>query len=185
MTTRMAGSSRLFNLCRQMSRRHRLTLAFFRRSQDREKPFMDDPDNQGVFQEFATLPSCDDLGLPAPTWLNRQSHRLTFEPYFSLRRIAPTQLRRCREVVGQLLDRNRIDLLYVDGASMVQHVPSNCAVPSSRIFATAAVSSLRKSACRDTSLAATCLAIGSKRHGPRGETRCGIGRNHYCHLQAG
>jgi glycosyltransferase involved in cell wall biosynthesis len=129
VTTRMAGSSRLFNLCRQMSRRHRLTLAFFRRSKERDTAFFDDPDNRGVFQEFVTLPSPEDLGLPAPTWLNRQFHRLTSEPYFSLRRLAPKQLNKCRQIVSQLLAEKRIDLVYVDGASMVQHVPPNCSVP--------------------------------------------------------
>ena len=142
VTTRMPGSSRLFNLCRQLVRRHRLHLAFFRRSKQRGAAFTDDPDNRGVFQDFVTLPSAEDfaaemktlpsaedLHLPEPTWLNRQLHRLTFQPYYSMRRLAPLRLARCRQIIGQLLQRKEIDLLYVDGASMMEHVPPDCTIP--------------------------------------------------------
>jgi sugar transferase (PEP-CTERM/EpsH1 system associated) len=129
VTTRMPGSSRLFNLCRQMARRHCLHLAFFRRSKQRGVAFTDDPDNRNVFQDCTTLPSTEDLHLSEPTWLNRQFHRLTFQPYYSMRRLAPQRLARCRQIVGELLQRERIDLLYVDGASMMEHVPPACTIP--------------------------------------------------------
>ncbi len=87
-TPRMPGPSRLFNLCRELARRHRVTLAHFRRTMEREAAFTSDAETKTVFQELVTLPSAEELGLPPMSWLNRQLHRATFEPYFSLRRLA-------------------------------------------------------------------------------------------------
>lgn len=134
ITTRMPGSPRLFNLCRQLARNHRLTLAFFPCTQQREEQFARDPDNQEVFQNIITLPSSEQLGLAEPTWLNRQLHRLAHEPYFSMRRLKPNYFKQCRRRINQILGEHEFDLLYVDGASMLQYVAPSHPIPTAVDF---------------------------------------------------
>ena len=60
-TTNMPGSPRLFNLCKELSRSHRLTLAAFSLSQERYDTFLADPAQRGVFQEDITREYLDRL----------------------------------------------------------------------------------------------------------------------------
>jgi glycosyltransferase involved in cell wall biosynthesis len=129
ITTRMPGSPRLFNLCRRLAKRHRLSLAFFPHSPQREESFASDPDNRGVFQEIYHLPSMKELGIDEPKWFNRQRHRISFEPYFSLHKQRPNYLQACRNRVGEILREKDYGLLYVNGMDMSQYVATPSPVP--------------------------------------------------------
>ena len=134
ITTRMAGSPRLFNLCRFLAKNHRLSLAFLPKTREREAPFRDDPDNCQVFAELIPLDLPQERALGEPTWWKRQSHRFSGEPFFSLRKLMPRYCAKLRKNIIELLDRCRIDLLYIDGTDMVQYSPSGRAVPTAVDF---------------------------------------------------
>jgi len=116
-TTNMPGSPRLFNLCKELSRSHRLTLAAFSLSQERHDTFLADPAQRGVFQDTVILPNPG-----APGWWDRQVHRLRGEPYFVTRHLAPEyHAEQCRRV-RDLFVRGGFDVLYADGLMMAQYV---------------------------------------------------------------
>jgi sugar transferase (PEP-CTERM/EpsH1 system associated) len=116
-TPGMAGSPRLFSLCRGLSQRHRLTLATYSQSEERYRSFLADPASAGVFADMVLLP-----GPPEPGWWGRQRHRLRQEAHFGIRLRTPTyhaeQCRRIRETVV----KEAIDVLFVDGLSNAQYV---------------------------------------------------------------
>ncbi len=129
ITTRMAGSPRLFNLCRFLAESHRLTLAFLPKTREREAPFRDDPDNRRVFAEVIPLRPVEEIAPGEPTWWLRQSHRFSREPFFSLRKLRPRYCADLREEIAAIIDRREIDLLYFDGLDMVQFAPARRTVP--------------------------------------------------------
>ncbi len=116
-TPGMAGSPRLFSLCRGLSQRHRLTLAAYSRSEERYRALLADPAAAGVFGEIVILPNP-----PAPGWLGQQRHRLRQEAHFGTRLRTPAyhaeQCRRIREMV----EKEKADVLFVDGLSNAQYV---------------------------------------------------------------
>ena len=116
-TTNMPGSPRLFNLCKELSRGHRLTLAAPSLSQERYQTFLADPAQRGVFEKIVILPSPGE-----PSWRARQLHRLSGEPYFVTRHLDPEyHAEQCRKVRDLFL-RGGFDLLYADGLTMAQYV---------------------------------------------------------------
>lgn len=118
-TTNMPGSPRLFNLCRNLSQRHRLTLVTSSLSKERYQSFLDDPKAGGVFTEIVILPE-----LPPPTWWRKQVHRLHQEAHFVTRHRSPEyhteQCRRIRNCFRQ----GDFDVIYVDGLYMAQYIMS-------------------------------------------------------------
>jgi len=116
-TNNMAGSPRLFTLCRSLSRQHRLTLMTLSESLDRYQTFRDDPTAAGVFERIIVLPDP-----PAPNWWGTQVHRLRQEAHFATRyRNARYHAEQCRSVHDVFLDGG-FDVLYVDGLPMAQYV---------------------------------------------------------------
>jgi glycosyltransferase involved in cell wall biosynthesis len=116
-TTNMPGSPRLFNLCKALSREHRLTLAAFTFSQERYETFLADRAQLGVFKEIVVLPNPGD-----PIWWRLQVHRLRAEPYFVTRHLAPEyHAQQCRQI-RDLYVRGGFDVLYADGLTMAQYV---------------------------------------------------------------
>jgi sugar transferase (PEP-CTERM/EpsH1 system associated) len=116
-TSNMPGSPRLFNLCRSLSRQHRLTLVTLSRSQERYQAFLDDPMTAGVFERIIVLPDP-----PAPGWWGTQVHRLRQEVHFATRyRNARYHAEQCRNVRALFLEGG-FDVFYVDGLLMAQYV---------------------------------------------------------------
>lgn len=116
-TTNMPGSPRLFNLCKALSRQHRLTLAAFSLSQERYETFLADSVQQGVFREIVVLPNPGD-----PKWWRLQVHRFRGEPYFVTRHVAPAyHAEQCRRI-RDLYVRGGFDVLFADGLTMAQYV---------------------------------------------------------------
>lgn len=118
-TAGMAGSPRLFNLCRVLSRQHRLTLVTGTRSQERYADFLKDPATAGVFHEVVVLP-----GPPDPDWWGQQQHRLRQEAHFVTRWRTPTHHAAQHKRIRDAFVQGACDLLYVDGLAMAQYVMS-------------------------------------------------------------
>jgi hypothetical protein len=77
--------------------------------------FRDNPEVARVFSKIDELPAP-----PAPSWLQRQIHRLRQEPYFSLRVLAPRyHARICSEVRKRC---TAADLVIADGLAATQYV---------------------------------------------------------------
>ena len=116
-TNNMPGSPRLFNLCRSLSRQHRITLLAPSRSQERYLALRDDPAAAGVFERIIVLPEP-----PAASWWGTQVHRLRHEVHFSTRyRNARYHAEQCQYVREVFLEGG-FDVFYVDTLPMAQYV---------------------------------------------------------------
>src|SRR4029077_17945538 len=109
-TAGMAGSPRLFNRCRFLSRQHRLTLVTRTRTQERYADFLNDPATADVFDEVVLLP-----GPPDPGWWGQQHHRLRHEAHFVTRWRTPSHHAAQYQRIRDAFVRGAYDLLYVDG----------------------------------------------------------------------
>jgi sugar transferase (PEP-CTERM/EpsH1 system associated) len=116
-TTNMPGSPRLFHLCKELSRDHRLTLAAFCLSEEKYQTFLADPAQRGVFEDVVILPNPG-----APRWWDRQVHRVRGEPYFVTRHLAPAYHKDLCGRVRDLFVRGNFDVLYADGLMTAQYV---------------------------------------------------------------
>jgi sugar transferase (PEP-CTERM/EpsH1 system associated) len=116
-TNNMPGSPRLFNLCRNLARQHRITLLTPCRSQERYLALRDDPTAAGVFERILVLPEP-----PAPSWWGTQVHRLRQEVHFSTRyRNARYHAEQCRYVRKVFLEGG-FDVFYVDTLPVAQYM---------------------------------------------------------------
>ncbi len=116
-TNSMPGSPRLFNLCRALSREHRLTLMAFSRSPERYQALCDDPVAAGVFERIIVLPNP-----PAPEWWGTQVHRLRREVHFVTRyRHARYHAELSRRIRDEFL-AGGFDVFYADTVLMGQYV---------------------------------------------------------------
>ncbi len=113
-TPSLPGSPRLFSLCRELSNDHTIELLLMPQDPKRMASFLGDPDVSGVFSNIDELPAP-----PAPTWLQRQIHRVRQEPAFSLRVLAP---RYHEQICSAVRERcTATDLLLVDGIAATQY----------------------------------------------------------------
>src|SRR5436853_635834 len=79
-TSRMPGSPRLFNLCRELSSHHELFLLTHRSSQERYQTFLNDSTTARVFSHIEVLPD------PPPVrWWGQQWHRMHLAAHFETR----------------------------------------------------------------------------------------------------
>lgn len=116
-TANMAGSPRLFSLCRPLAQHHQLTLATFTQSQERLQLYQADPTVGGVFERIVQLPDP-----PASSWWGQQMHRLHQAPHFVTRYRTPeffqAQCRRLRDLFVQ----GGFDMIFADGLWVAQYV---------------------------------------------------------------
>jgi sugar transferase (PEP-CTERM/EpsH1 system associated) len=124
-TSKMPGSPRLFNLCRELSRNHQLLLSTFCSSRDRYETFLSDPTQLDVFQRVDLLPEA-----PAAGWLGQQWHRLNLAAHFETRYRNAQYNRSIRSHVRNTCARDRIDLIYADILPMTQYVDEGIGVPA-------------------------------------------------------
>jgi sugar transferase (PEP-CTERM/EpsH1 system associated) len=116
-TSNMPGSPRLFNLCRYLARRHRLTLVTMSQSDARDQAYCDDPATVGVFERIIQLPNP-----PAAGWWGTQMHRLRQGVHFATRYRNPQHhAEQCRRVRDVFLE-GAFDVFYVDALVMAQYV---------------------------------------------------------------
>ena len=116
-TTKMPGSPRLFNLCRALARRHRLTLLTLRSTPERYQWFMSDPVAIGTYSRIINLPE-----RPPPTWWRRQVHRFLQQAHFATRYRNPGyHVTICREV-RNTYQEDSCDVIFADGLPSAQYV---------------------------------------------------------------
>jgi sugar transferase (PEP-CTERM/EpsH1 system associated) len=124
-TSRMPGSPRLFNLCRELARRHQLLLVTYRSSEERYQAFLSDPATSGVFARVELLPDP-----PAVKWWGQQWHRVHLAAHFETRYRQSGHYTSIRVRIRQLCDQERFDLIHVDLLQMAQYVESDLNVPA-------------------------------------------------------
>ena len=117
-TSRMPGSPRLFNLCRELARHHQISMLVMEHARERMDALLADPDASGVFEAIEVLPEKG-----PPSWLGRQIHRLLLEPFFSTRWTHPAFYRRvCERTRAKSDSGSGADLIIADGLEMTQYV---------------------------------------------------------------
>ncbi len=124
-TSRMPGSPRLFNLCRELSRRHELLLLTYRSSQERYQALLNDPATSHVFTRVEVLPDS-----PAVCWWGQQWHRVHLAAHFETRYRHAGYYRSIRERIRELCIQERIDLIHVDLLAMIQYVDPQMNIPA-------------------------------------------------------
>lgn len=124
-TSRMPGSPRLFNLCRELSHRHELLLLTHRSSQERTQAFLNDPTVSHVFGRVEELPDP-----PAADWWGQQRHRLHLAGHFETRYRQAGYYRSIHDRIRDLCIHERIDLIYVDCLAMTQYVDPQMNIPA-------------------------------------------------------
>lgn len=124
-TSKMPGSPRLFNLCRELSRQHELFLLTYCSSDERHQSFLNDPTAAKIFSSVEVLPNP-----PAITWWGQQWHRLHLAASFETRFRFPEYHRAIRSRVREVCAQNRCDLTYVDLLPMGQYVDPGLDVPA-------------------------------------------------------
>ncbi|ULA65118.1 MAG: hypothetical protein LZF86_190414 [Nitrospira sp.] len=124
-TSKMPGSPRLFNLCRELSRQHELFLLTYCSSDERRQSFLNDPTAAKIFSSVEVLPNP-----PAITWWGQQWHRLHLAASFETRFRFPEYHRAIRSRVREVCVQNRCDLTYVDLLPMGQYVDPGLDVPA-------------------------------------------------------
>ena len=124
-TSRMPGSPRLFNLCRELSRHHELFLLTYSSSRERHQDFLNDPTTSRVFTRVEVLPDP-----PAARWWGQQSHRVHLAAHFETRYRHAGYYRSIRERIRELCLQERIDLIHVDLLAMIQYVDPQMNIPA-------------------------------------------------------
>lgn len=117
-TANMAGSPRLFSLCRLLARqRHRLTLvALGGHGADRVEAFNRDPLAKGVFERVTVLPPT-----PGHDWWGQQRHRLRQEASFVTRTRTPAFFAAQQQRILATLADDSFDVVYADGLPISQY----------------------------------------------------------------
>jgi glycosyltransferase involved in cell wall biosynthesis len=114
----MPGSPRLFNLCRELARRHSITLLMMEDAKERQDLLLSDPETRTIFSEIEVLPP------PGPaSRLGRQIHRMRFEPFISTRWAQPDYYRHvCERVRARSVPGTGADVILADCLQMTQYV---------------------------------------------------------------
>jgi glycosyltransferase involved in cell wall biosynthesis len=116
-TANMAGSPRLFSLCRPLARQHQLTLVTFTQSRERLEAYQADPTVAGVFDRIVQLPDP-----PASRWWGQQVHRLRQEAHFVTRYRTPEFFREQCARLRDLFVQGGFDMIFADGLWVAQYV---------------------------------------------------------------
>ena len=124
-TSRMPGSPRLFNLCRELARQHELVLAARCSSQERYRSYLEDSASSGVFKRIEIIPEPS-----SRSWWGHQRHRIRRAAYFETRFQYPRHHRAVCDKVQALCDEEHIDLIFVDLLMMTQYVDPRSHIPA-------------------------------------------------------
>lgn len=126
--TRRPGSPRLYNICKELARRHTLGLCLLRPTAERREFFRSDNADDGVFATTVELPP---VSSPPPgIRVARQiAHRLAFAPSFSRRILNPCYVRTIQKALATACRDFGADVLYADGVSCFQYVPHDRPIP--------------------------------------------------------
>lgn len=124
-TSRMPGSPRLFNLCRELAREYELILVACHASEERRRAFRADPDSATVF------PRVEILGEPGrPSFWGRQRHRLRNAAHFETRFAHPAYFRDTQSFLKALCRSEGVGLILVDLLAPTQYVDPGWGIPA-------------------------------------------------------
>lgn len=121
-TTSMPGSPRLFNICRQLSKEHRMFLCTLYPTAANRERFRADPVTAGVFQQIFEMPASKPDTESLQKWTRAKLHTLALEPHFSLRYRKPEHLLLVREELNRIVQETSAGLIHLDGVGMSQFV---------------------------------------------------------------
>src|SRR5262249_41258859 len=121
----MPGSPRLFSLCRELSRHHKLFLVTYCSSQERYQAFLNDPTTSRVFARVEFLPDP-----PATSWWWQQWHRVHLAAHFETRYRHAGYYWSVRDRIQELCVQEGIDLIHVDRLEMTQYIDSQMKIPA-------------------------------------------------------
>ena len=124
-TSRMPGSPRLFNLCRELSRNHELFLFTRCSSRERYETFLGDATGPRVFSRVDLLPDP-----PSASWLGQQWHRMHLAAHFETRYRHAGYHRSICQGVRDFCESEHIDLVYADLLAMSQYIDRRIGVPA-------------------------------------------------------
>jgi glycosyltransferase involved in cell wall biosynthesis len=124
-TSRMPGSPRLFNLCRELAKRHELLLITRASPSEQHQSFISDPQTPEVFSRVEVLPDP-----PKPSWWGQQRHRLHRAASFETRYRQPNYYRFVRQTIRDLCVREEIDVIYADLLSTAQYLDRRMSAPA-------------------------------------------------------
>ena len=125
-TSRMPGSPRLFNLCRELSRCHELFLLTYRSSQERYQAFLNDPTTQRVFTRVELLPDPP----PPSGWCGQQWHRMQLAMHFETRYRQAEYYRSIQNRIRTLCAQEHIELIHADLLTTTQYVDAEMNIPA-------------------------------------------------------
>jgi glycosyltransferase involved in cell wall biosynthesis len=121
----MPGSPRLFNLCRELSKRHELLLVTRASPSARYQSFISDPQTAEVFSRVELLPDP-----PKPTWWGQQWHRLHLAASFETRYRQRDYYRFVRHKIRDLCVRETVDVIYADLLTTSQYIDRRMSAPA-------------------------------------------------------
>jgi glycosyltransferase involved in cell wall biosynthesis len=124
-TSKMPGSPRLFNLCRELSRQHELLLLTYSSSPERYQSFLSDPITAQVFSKVEVLPDP-----PAITWWGQQWHRIHLATHFEVRYRHGEYFKSIRDKISGLCLQECVELIYADILPMTQYVDRKKGIPA-------------------------------------------------------
>lgn len=126
--TRRPGSPRLYNICKELARRHTLDLCVLRPTAERREFFKSDNAEDGVFTTTVELPPA--LSPPFGIRVARQiAHSLAFAPSFSRRISNPRYIRTTQNALRAACRDFGADVLYADGVGCFQYAPRDRSIP--------------------------------------------------------
>ena len=128
-TTAMPGSPRLFNICRELSKHHVLSLCLIAPSEGNSVLFRQDPESAGVFSQEFTLPPVRPTEQNITTWWRYKRHSYNLAPFFDLRFRNPEHLTKVRAELASHAASTAASLLYIDGLSLAQFAPRTTGLP--------------------------------------------------------
>ena len=128
-TTSMPGSPRLFNFCRELSKKHDLALVFSPQSSSRADRFYREAYADAVFQQITEIQSDKHAQNALRAWWRQQVHRVRLEPYLSDRFRHPERWQEIRSTISRKVKEEEFDLVYVDGLFMAHYLPPTLPCP--------------------------------------------------------
>jgi glycosyltransferase involved in cell wall biosynthesis len=122
----MPGSPRLFNFCRELSKKHEILLISGCKSRERLEGFLGDPCSRTVFREITILPEPR-----GSTWWSVHRHRFHLAPYFITKYRYPEYYGSIRRIIRKKVEENQsVDVVYVADLVMTQYIGEDVNVPA-------------------------------------------------------
>jgi len=120
-STRMPGSPRQYNLCKELSKNNEIHLLCFKHDKEREKELEEFKEAKTIFKKIHFFKS----EASKASWIEKQQHRLTLQASFSMRFKNPKEMLARKEFVEKVAKDNKSDLLLIDGVQNWQFISAD------------------------------------------------------------